>query len=161
MRPPFWCKQNWNWFSKLELFLSHIRERKTEKTGSLHEKTLARPIFCNSGVTTHLKWSPFLHCFCLFSLHRWWQTRVRGRATENKRQKYSRMSTLCCHGTVEYFEANWTDEFGHVVAPVRGVLLVRCCAKASEHRHFFSSLSRFHHQHQPSPWRRHRVLVLF
>lgn len=58
-----------------------------------------------------------------------------------KKNKYSRMSALCFHGTLENFETHWTDEFWHVAVPVRGGFLVLCCAKPSEHRHFFSSPS--------------------
>lgn len=59
-----------------------------------------------------------------------------------KNGKYSRMAALCLHRTVEDFEADWTDELWHVAAPVRDVFLVLCCAKPSEHRHFFSLVRR-------------------
>ncbi len=51
------------------------------------------------------------------------------------------MAALCCYGTVENFETNWTDEIRDVAASVRDIFLELCCAKPSEHRHFFSSLS--------------------
>lgn len=64
------------------------------------------------------------------------------RQSEKKTVKYLRMATLCLYRTVENLQTDWTDELWHVAASVRDVFLVLCCAKPSEHRHFFSLLRR-------------------